>query len=108
MRIPPALQRPPLEICEARARDRAEDRIAKYDRDFYALFSADARHMVEPGDQQSPRAIAKIIFQDLKAGRFRVASSAFLMRRNPAHSNDQTDLGAAYRSPAPIRFSSAS
>jgi chloramphenicol 3-O-phosphotransferase len=65
--------RPPLEICETRARDRAEGRIAKYDRGFYALFSADARHVVAPDNGESPRAIAEIIFQDLKAGRFRVA-----------------------------------
>jgi chloramphenicol 3-O-phosphotransferase len=65
--------RPPLEICEARARDRAEGRIAKYDRGFYALFSAEARHVVAPDNGESPRAIAEIIFQDLKAGRFRVA-----------------------------------
>jgi hypothetical protein len=31
--------RPSLDLCEARARDRAEGRIAKYDRGFYALFS---------------------------------------------------------------------
>jgi chloramphenicol 3-O-phosphotransferase len=68
--------RPPLEICAARARDRAEGRIAKYDPGFYALFSADARHVVAPDDGESPRAIAKIIFQDLKAGGFRVAPSA--------------------------------
>jgi chloramphenicol 3-O-phosphotransferase len=68
--------RPPLEICEARARDRAEGKIAKYDQGFYALFSADARHVVAPGDGESPRAIAEIVFQDLRAGRFRVAPSA--------------------------------
>ncbi|MGC2782400.1 MAG: hypothetical protein WA397_00880 [Roseiarcus sp.] len=67
--------RPPLEVCEARARDRAEGRIAKYDQGFYALFAADARHVVEPDNDESPRAIAEIIFQDLKAGRFRVAPS---------------------------------
>jgi len=67
--------RPPLEICEARARDRAESRIAKYDRGFYALFSADARHVVKPDNGESPRAIADTIVQDLKAGRFRVAPS---------------------------------
>jgi chloramphenicol 3-O-phosphotransferase len=68
--------RPPLEICEARARDRAEGKIAKYDQGFYALFSADARHVVAPDNSESPRAIAKTIFQDLKAGRFRVAPNA--------------------------------
>jgi chloramphenicol 3-O-phosphotransferase len=65
--------RPPLEICEARARDRAEGKILKYDRGFYALFAADARHVVEPDNGESPRAIAESIVQDLKAGRFRVA-----------------------------------
>jgi hypothetical protein len=68
--------RPPLEICEARARDRAEGRVAKYDHGFYALFAADARHMVAPDKDESPKAIAESIFQDLKAGRFRVAPSA--------------------------------
>jgi chloramphenicol 3-O-phosphotransferase len=68
--------RPPLEICEARARDRAEGRIANYDRGFYALFAADARHVVAPSDGESPKAIAEILFEGLKAGRFRVAPSA--------------------------------
>ncbi|HEY1863650.1 MAG TPA: AAA family ATPase [Roseiarcus sp.] len=68
--------RPPLEICEARVRDRAEGRIANYDRGFYALFAADARHMVTPDKGESAKAIAEIIFEGLKAGRFRVAPSA--------------------------------
>jgi chloramphenicol 3-O-phosphotransferase len=68
--------RPPLEICAARARDRAERKITKYEQGFYALFAADARHTVALDKGESPKAIAKIIFQDLKAGRFRVAPSA--------------------------------
>jgi chloramphenicol 3-O-phosphotransferase len=35
--------RPPLEICAARARDRAEGKIMKYDRGFYAMFAAEER-----------------------------------------------------------------
>ena len=68
--------RPPVEICEARARDRAEGKIANYDRGFYALFAADTRHIVGPEKNESPKAIAEIIFEGLKAGRFRVAQSA--------------------------------
>ncbi len=67
--------RPPLEICEARARERAKEKIANYDRGFYALFAADPRHVVGPERHESPKAIAEIIFEGLKAGRFRVAAS---------------------------------
>ena len=71
--ISPFVLRPPLEICEARARDRAEGRIGKYDQGFYALFSADPRHVVAPDNGEGPRAIAEIIVEGLKTGRFRVA-----------------------------------
>jgi hypothetical protein len=47
--------RPPLEICEARASDRVEGKITKYDRSFYALFASDARHVVAPDNDQSPK-----------------------------------------------------
>ena len=50
--------RPPLEVCAARARDRAEGKIATYDRGFYALFAADSRHMVAPNNGESPKTIA--------------------------------------------------
>lgn len=68
--------RPPLEICAARARDRADGKITKYDRGFYAMFAADARHMVAPENDESPKAIAEVIFKGLKEGRFRVAPVA--------------------------------
>jgi hypothetical protein len=64
--------RPPLEICAARARDRAEGKITKYDRGFYAMFAAEERYMVSD-KSESPKAIAEMIFKGLKEGRFRVA-----------------------------------
>jgi chloramphenicol 3-O-phosphotransferase len=67
--------RPPIEVCAARARDRAEGKITKYDRGFYALFAADARHMVEPDNGESPKAIAEIFYAGLKEGSFRVEPS---------------------------------
>jgi hypothetical protein len=67
--------RPPLEICAARARDRAEGKIAKYDRSFYALFAAEGRHGIAPDDSESPKAIAEILHTGLKKGAFRVEPS---------------------------------
>jgi len=67
--------RPSLEVCATRARDRAEGKIMKYDRGFYALFVAEARHLVSAGDE-SPKAIAEMIFKGLKEGRFRVGPTA--------------------------------
>jgi chloramphenicol 3-O-phosphotransferase len=64
--------RPSLEICAARARDRSEGKITKYDRGFYAMFAAEGRHIV-PDESESPKAIAERIFKGLKEGRFRVA-----------------------------------
>jgi chloramphenicol 3-O-phosphotransferase len=70
--------RSPLEVCAARARDRAEGKIAKYDRGFYAMFVADPRHVVAPETDESPKAIAAIIFEGLAEGRFRVGPAANL------------------------------
>jgi chloramphenicol 3-O-phosphotransferase len=70
------LLRPPLEICEARARARAEGRITKYDRGFYAMFAADPRHVVAPNNGESARAIATIVYEGLKEGTFRVEASS--------------------------------
>jgi len=67
--------RPPLEVCAARARDRIEGKITKYDRGFYAMFAAEERHMVSD-ESESPKAIAEMIFKGLAEGRFRVAPSA--------------------------------
>jgi chloramphenicol 3-O-phosphotransferase len=67
--------RPPLEVCAARARDRTEGKITKYDRGFYAMFAAEKRHMVSD-ESESPKAIAEMIFKGLAEGRFRVAPSA--------------------------------
>ena len=64
--------RPPLEVCAARARDRAEGKITKYDRGFYALFAAEERHVVSPDNGKSQKAIAVVIFKELTEGRFRV------------------------------------
>ena len=69
------LLRPPLEICEARARDRSEGKIAKYDRGFYAMFAAEEQHMVAPDGSENPKAISEI-FKGLREGRFRVAPAA--------------------------------
>jgi hypothetical protein len=68
--------RPPLEGCAGCARDRAQGKIAKYDRGFYALFAAEERHMVAPDDGKSPKAIAEVIFKGLAEGRFRLGPSA--------------------------------
>ena len=65
--------RPPLELCAARARDRTEGRITKYDRGFYALFVADPRHVVSE-DAASSKDVAEIIVKGLAEGRFRVAA----------------------------------
>jgi chloramphenicol 3-O-phosphotransferase len=67
--------RPPIEVCAARARDRAAGKIATYDRGFYALFAADSRHMVAPNNGESPKAIAQILHTGLKEGSFRVEPS---------------------------------
>jgi hypothetical protein len=67
--------RPPLEVCAARARDRAEGKIATYDRGFYALFAADSRHMVAPNNGESPKTMAQILHTGLKEGSFRVEPS---------------------------------
>jgi hypothetical protein len=67
--------RPSLEVCAARARDRDEGKITKYDRGFCAMFAAEERHMV-PEKSESPKAIAEIIFKGLAEGRFRVAPTA--------------------------------
>ncbi|HWY84377.1 MAG TPA: hypothetical protein VNY10_21020 [Roseiarcus sp.] len=66
------VQRPPLEVCAARARDRAEGKITNYDRGFYALFAAAERHVVAPDNGKSPKAIAEILHTGLKEGSFRV------------------------------------
>jgi chloramphenicol 3-O-phosphotransferase len=68
--------RPPLEVCAARARDRTEGKIMKYDRGFYAMFAADPRHVIAPDDSESPKVIAAIISKGLTEGRFRVAPAA--------------------------------
>jgi chloramphenicol 3-O-phosphotransferase len=65
--------RPSLEVCAARARDRAEGKIIEYDRGFYAMFDAEERHIVAPHDSESPNAIAAILFKGFAEGRFRVA-----------------------------------
>ncbi len=67
--------RPPLEICAARARDRTEGKITKYDRGFYALFAADARHTAVPKNDESPKAVAEILHAGLGQGSFRVEPS---------------------------------
>jgi chloramphenicol 3-O-phosphotransferase len=67
--------RPPLDVCAARARDRTEGKIAKYDRGFYAMFAADARHTAVPKNDESPRAIAEILYAGLRDGSFRVEPS---------------------------------
>ena len=67
--------RPPLEVCAARARDRAKGKIATYDRGFYALFAADSRHMVAPNNGESPKTMAQILHTGLKEGSFRVEPS---------------------------------
>jgi adenylate kinase family enzyme len=67
--------RPPLEICAARVRDRAEGKIMKYDRGFYGMFVAEERHVISD-ESESPKAIAEIIFGGLKEGRFRVKPTA--------------------------------
>jgi chloramphenicol 3-O-phosphotransferase len=64
---------PPLEVCAARARDRAERKITKYDRGLYAMFAAEQRHVVSD-ESDGPKAIAEIIFKGLAEGRFRVGS----------------------------------
>jgi hypothetical protein len=68
--------RPPLEVCAARARDRTEGKITKYDRGFYAMFAADPHHVIAPDDSESPKAIAEMIFKGLAEGRFRVGPAA--------------------------------
>ena len=65
----------PLSVCAARAGDRAEGKIATYDRGFYALFAADSRHMVTPNNGESPETIAQILHTGLKEGSFRVEPS---------------------------------
>jgi chloramphenicol 3-O-phosphotransferase len=67
--------RPPLEICAARARVRAEGKTTKYDRGFYALFAAEERHVVS-NESDSPKAIAEIILKGLAGDRFRVEPTA--------------------------------
>jgi hypothetical protein len=67
--------RPPLEVCEAQARDRTEGKIMKYDRGFYAMFAADPRHLAVPNDDQSPKAIAEILYTGLRNDSFRVEPS---------------------------------
>lgn len=64
--------RPSLEVCAARARDRTEGEITKYDRGFYAMFVAEAR-LVVSAQSESPKAIAEMIFNGLTEDRFRVA-----------------------------------
>jgi hypothetical protein len=76
-----AMLRPSLEVCEARARDRVEGRIAKYDRGFYALFSPEDRHVVSE-DTLSPEAIAEIIYKGLSEG------SGLEVRRQPDQAAD--------------------
>jgi hypothetical protein len=60
--------RPPLEICEARARDRAEGRIANYDRGFYALFAADARAYGGAGQGRKPEGHRRDYFRGSQGG----------------------------------------
>jgi hypothetical protein len=67
--------RPRLEVCAARARDRTEGKITKYDRGFYALFGADERHVVSE-QSESPKGIAELIFKGLKEGRFTAPPTA--------------------------------
>jgi chloramphenicol 3-O-phosphotransferase len=62
---------PELEVCAARAGARHAGKIAKYDKGFYALFTADERHVVSD-PQAEPRVIAEFVQVGLDAGRFRV------------------------------------
>ncbi len=70
--------RPPLEVCAARARDRAQGKITKYDRGFYGMFDADARLTAVPKNDESPKAIAETLYAGLKEGSFRVESPSAL------------------------------
>jgi adenylylsulfate kinase-like enzyme len=66
--------RPSLPICETRAASRSEGRIldSAAQRDFYALFEAPSMHVVSD-DGADVRAIAKHIYEGLRAGKFVVA-----------------------------------
>lgn len=66
--------KPDLEVCEARAATRAEGRIEDYTqyRDFYALFDAHPRHVLND-DNVDARSMATRIKEELDMGAFRVA-----------------------------------
>jgi chloramphenicol 3-O-phosphotransferase len=70
--------RPPLELCAARVRDRAEGKITKYDRGFYGMFDADARFTAVSKNDESLKAIAETLYAGLKEGSFRVESPSAL------------------------------
>lgn len=68
-----AMVRPSLAVCEARASQRPDGKIADYGKyqDFYALFAGYSQQVI--CDDESPAsAIALRIEQGLRAGRFRV------------------------------------
>lgn len=66
--------RPSLAICEARAANRAEGKIADYTvyRDFYALFEKPGCHAI-CDDEADASAVARRISEGLAAGMFRVS-----------------------------------
>ena len=67
------LLRPPLPVCAARAAKRPEGKILDYDEDFYAMFKAEARHMIGE-DAPEPAVAAQRIKDGVAAGQFRVAA----------------------------------
>lgn len=68
------LLRPSLAVCEARARERSEGKIADYSvyREFYALFEGAERHTI-CDDEADAALLAARIRDGLGAGKFRVA-----------------------------------
>jgi chloramphenicol 3-O-phosphotransferase len=63
--------RPSLEVCAARARDRAEGKIANYDTGFYELFAGLDPHVIAE-DELDAKSVAAKIRDGVAAGRFRV------------------------------------
>ncbi|RUL66018.1 adenylyl-sulfate kinase [Dyella dinghuensis] len=67
--------KPDLDVCEARAANRAEGKIENYApyHDFYALFDAHPRHVLS-SDNVDARSMATRIKEELDMGAFRVPS----------------------------------
>jgi hypothetical protein len=67
------LLRPSLAVCAARASERAEGKIADYNKEFYQRFEDLDPHAIAD-DNMDARSLATTILEGIEQGRFRVSA----------------------------------